>query len=67
MYATENFKTKKALKSAVLAGFVGCFQPGPYGPNVSDGWRVCEGPHFPQPHTWYAQVLVENGNIIKVR
>lgn len=26
-----------------------------------------EGPHFPQPHRWYAQVEVKDGKVIKVK
>jgi hypothetical protein len=66
MYSNENFKTKKALKEAVAAGPVPCHQPGPFGSDVSDGQHCCEGPHYPQPHRWYAQVVVENGQITKV-
>lgn len=67
MYATQNFKTKKALKEAVAAGPVACFQPGPFGPDVKDGVHCCEGPHYPEPHRWYATVTVLNGNIVKVK
>ena len=70
MYTDINFKTKKALKDAVAAGtFVSVYQPGPFGTgNVQNGKGLAvEGPHFPAPHTWYAQVDVENGRIIKVK
>jgi hypothetical protein len=70
----ENFKTKKALKLAVerynrtLCGAVRCFQPG-LGPNL-DGWngKIClEGPHYPKPHTWYAEAELKDGCVIKVK
>jgi hypothetical protein len=67
MYSTENFKSKKALKAAVAAGPVPCFQPGPFGPDVKDGQHCCEGPHYPEPHRWYATVTVQNGRIVKVK
>ena len=66
MYVEPNFKTKKALKEAVGKGPVDCFQPGPFGPDVSDGENACEGPHYPQAHRWYASVMVKDQQIVKV-
>ncbi len=66
MYAYRNFKTKKALREAVKLGPVECYQPGPFGPSVKDGEHTCEGPHFPEPHRFYARVLVKDGMIVKV-
>lgn len=65
-YATGNPKTKKELKARVAAGEeVRVFSPGPFG--VKDtGSVVVEGPHYPKPHTWYAQVHVVDGIIVKV-
>ena len=74
MYADINFKTKRALKEAVAAGKkVGTFQPGGMFParRPEEGatMRVClEGPHYPAPHAWYAEVLIDHtGRIIKVK
>lgn len=69
MYTNRNFKTKKQLKEAVGTGKgdLGVFQPGPFGGNIKDGWVTLEGPHYPEPHRWYARALVENGQIVKVR
>jgi hypothetical protein len=69
MYTTKNFKSKKALKEAIAAGQeVTYFQPGPFGGNeVKDGTITLEGPHYPQPHKWYAQAEVQNGLIVKVK
>lgn len=40
------------------------FQPGPFA-GKTDG-RVClEGPHYPEPHKWYATVEIQNGTIVK--
>jgi hypothetical protein len=68
MYTTINFKTKKALKEAVAAGqSITYFQPGPFGGNEPlDGTIFLEGPHYPEPHKWYAQAVVANGRIVKV-
>ena len=67
MYADPNFRTKKALKAAIEAAEddVYIFSPGPF-PAPKNGRATLEGPHYPQPHTWYAQVEVENGIIVKV-
>ena len=69
MYTTINFKTKKALKEAVANGKrVSVYQPGPFGGNApSDGIVCVEGPHYPEPHRWYAECTLENGVIVKVR
>jgi hypothetical protein len=68
-YTTINFKTKKALKDAVAAG-KNCtvFQPGGFFPDPTFPGSCCvEGPHFPEPHRWYARVkLDETGKIVKV-
>ena len=68
MYTTTNFQTKKALKDALSAGTpVQVYQPGPYnqGP-VQQGIYAVEGPHYPQPHRWYARVKVENYLVTKI-
>lgn len=66
MYVTPNFKSKKALKEAVAAGDrVEVFSPGPFPPK-RDGRESIEGPHYPKPHSWYAQVEVTDGLVTKV-
>ncbi len=69
MYTTINFKTKKALREAVAEGKkVTYYQPGPFGSNEpEDGTIALEGPHYPEPHKWYAQATVKDGVIIKVK
>ena len=69
MYTTKNFKTKKALKEAVANGkIVTYFQPGPFGGNEpANGTFCCEGPHYPEPHRWYATCTAKNGIIVKVK
>jgi hypothetical protein len=67
MYTRINFRTKKALKEAVASGQeVDTFQPGGIFPAQTDGQVCIEGPHYPEPHKWYASVLIENGIIKKV-
>jgi hypothetical protein len=68
VYTHINFKTKKALREAVAAGKeVTYFQPAGIGETPRDGRISVEGPHYPAPHTWYADCDVMNGQIIKVR
>lgn len=65
-YTSINFKTKKALREAVEAGErVEVFSPGPFGCKT-DGTEFVEGPHYPEPHRWYANVEVRNGVIVRV-
>lgn len=74
MYTTKNFKSKKELKAAVEAfkldsahnAPVRLFAPG-LGQPKENGIEFIEGPHYPEPHKWYAQVQVENGIVVKVK
>jgi hypothetical protein len=67
MYADINFKTKKAFREAVEAGEeVGVFSAG-IGSPPETGRVAVSGPHYPEPHRWYATVNVENGRVVKVR
>lgn len=47
---------------------VKCFNPG-LGPDLSNHTgKVClEGPHYPKPHTWYAEAELVNGIVVKVK
>lgn len=69
MYTNTNFKTKKALKEAVASGQrVKVYQPGPFGGNMPTTGKVSlEGPHYPEPHKWYAEAWLENGLVVKVK
>ena len=66
-YATGNPKTKKQLKEwvEVEENRPTIYSPGPFGCK-QNGEETVEGPHYPQPHKWYARVLVEDGVIVKV-
>lgn len=67
MYTSKNFKTKKALKEAVKNGErVTVYQPGGLSSPPKDGTVYLEGPHFPEPHKWYAVGEVKDGVLIKV-
>lgn len=66
MYVQGNPKTKKALKEAVAAGKqIGIFAPG-LGTPKTDGVDFVEGPQN-APHSWYAEVTMKNGVIVKVK
>lgn len=66
MCVSPKFKTKKALQEAVKADqAVTVFSPGPW-PAKENGVETIEGPHFPEPHRFYARVQVVNGVVTKV-
>lgn len=70
MYTDRNFSTKKALKEAVKSGDkVTYFHPGGMGLGtpVTEGQVAIEGPHYPEPHKWYANCKVSNGIITEVK
>ena len=80
-YTNINFKTKKALKEAVIeynkvtardnhpysTKAIHCYNPG-LGPDLSNfTGKIClEGPHYPAAHTWYAEAELKDGIVIKV-
>jgi hypothetical protein len=66
MYTVRNFRTKKALIEAVESGdSVATFQPGYDRVPTFDGRITLEGPHYPEPHRWYAGATVKAGVIVK--
>ena len=68
-YTSTNFKTKKALKQAIADGNqITVYQPGPFGGNIPENGSVTlEGPHYPEPHRWYAQGTLKNGVLVSVK
>ena len=69
MYATRNVKSKAELKRAIKAGErIGIYQEGPFGGNEpTEGVVFLEGPHYPEPHKWYAKAIVKDGIIVSVK
>lgn len=66
MYVSPNVRSKKALKEAIAAGKeITVFSPGPF-PCRTDGRVTIEGPWFPEPHRFYATVVVVKGKVVKV-
>lgn len=67
-YVRPNYKSKKDFKEAVARGVK-------HEPYIAGGLfdsprngTVCiEGPHYPQPHKWYAQCEVRDGVVTKVK
>ena len=67
LYIDSNPKTKKLLKELVAKGPVDCHQPGPFGGKpLPDGIHCAEGPHFPKPHRWYAEVALTGNQVVRV-
>jgi hypothetical protein len=68
MYTERNFKTKKALKEAVANGEqVGVYSVSPFEQGPFNGRVYLEGPHYPEPHKWYAQAEVKDSIIVSVK
>lgn len=66
-YTSRNFTTKKSLKEAVAKGDeVTIYAPG-LGTPPENGTTAVGGPHYPRPHTWYAEVTLKDGVIVKVK
>lgn len=67
MYASRNFKTKKAFKEAIANGEkITLYAPGLGEPKVN-GKDYVEGPWYPEPHKWYAEVTMKEGVVINVK
>jgi hypothetical protein len=55
------------LKEALAAGKqIGVFSPGPF-PVNQNGTVSLEGPHYPEPHKWYASATVKDGYVVSVK
>lgn len=66
MYVRGNPRTKKALREMIARDErVTLFAPG-LGEPVENGVETVEGPHYPQPHRWYARVQVVDGVVVRV-
>lgn len=66
-YVYPNYKTKKDFKAAVEAGKKHrTYNQSGLFPTPQNGTDTIEGPHYPQPHRWYARVQVQDGIVVKV-
>lgn len=72
-YSYPNFKSKKALKEAIAKGDSIHFQGQGMDPSWNKdystftGTEVVSGPHYPEPHRWYAECTFLNGKVVKVK
>ena len=66
-YVAPNYRTKKALKQALTDGVdVSVYQPG-LGTIPVNGEIDLEGPHYPEPHRWYASGKMRDGKLVSVK
>ena len=67
-YVNPNYKSKKEFKEAVARGVKHYpYNPSGMFPEPTNGRTVIEGPHYPQPHKWYASVEVKDGIVTSVK
>ena len=67
-YVNPDYKSKKAFKEAVASGVQHrTYNPSGLWPTPQNGTDVIEGPHYPKPHRWYAEVTVVDGIVVKVK
>lgn len=68
MYTQKNFKTKKAFKTAVANGErVTLVSTSPFAQPKENGTEYVSGPHYPEPHRWYATVQTRDGVVVSVK
>jgi len=67
LYTSKNYKTKKAMREAFKTGEkIAVYQPGGFFPGKTDGKVTLEGPHYPEPHRWYASVEIKDSVITRI-
>ena len=67
-YVHFDYKSKKAFREAVKSGVRHeTYNPSGMFPTTRDGSDTVEGPHYPQPHKWYASVVVKDGIVVSVK
>ncbi len=67
MYASKNFVSKKSFKEAVANGEQITLYAPLMGSPKTQGQEFVEGPWYPKPHKWYAEVTVVDGIVTKVK
>lgn len=66
-YTVKDYPTEAALKRDLEAGAkVRIYNPG-LGVAPDNGTAFLEGPHYPKPHSWYAQATMVDGLVTKVK
>ena len=67
-YVQPDYKTKKEFVAAVKSGRRHeTYNPSGMFPTTVNGSDTIEGPHYPKPHRWYAQVVVADGIVISAK
>jgi hypothetical protein len=67
-YVNPDYKSKKEFKEAVAKGVKHYpYNPSGMFPTTQNGVEFIEGPHYPKPHKWYAEVKVAGGIVISVK
>lgn len=64
-YIIGNPKTKKAARELLANGER--LKVENVGGTIESGTHFIEGPHYPQPHRWYAQATVVDGFITSLK
>lgn len=68
MYTVTNYKTKKAMIADFKSGkSIEVYQPSGMFAGPSSGSVCIEGPHYPEPHRWYAAATIKDGMITAVK
>jgi len=68
MYVNPDYKSKKDFIAAVKAGVRHeGYNPSGMFPVKQNGTDVVEGPHYPKPHKWYAQVTITDGIVTSAK
>ena len=65
-YTEVNYPTKKALKDAVARGEQVRLRRLMF-PEPENGTAWVEGPQYPEPHRWYAEVRMVDGFVVWVK
>jgi hypothetical protein len=66
MYVSPNFRSRKALLEALEQGKHVQLCPQGLESPVTDGTACLQGPHYPEPHRWYATATVKGGKIVAI-
>ncbi len=67
-YVDPNYRSKKAFIEAIKAGKKHrTYNPSGVFPTIQNGSDTVEGPHYPEPHKWYAVVVVKDGIVVSAK
>lgn len=64
--AGSTFTVGAVIGRTIEPPVVEVYQPG-LGTVPLNGFVSLEGPHYPAPHTWYAEGTMQNGRLVKVK